>query len=162
MCHCSSVFLPTNDNLIGSTCRKTPNYDLCVSSFNSVPQSANAADVKSLADIMSSVVLKAKAQAAQSKFTELIKQGLKTQSLLTCADYYDIIIEFQISKQAYRGIKGVQPRTIALQAMDDTVALVNDCNNGLGRTFRGSPLVVMNANVINLAIVTKAIVQQLP
>ncbi|KAK9934491.1 hypothetical protein M0R45_021632 [Rubus argutus] len=94
ICHCSStsVFLPTDSNLIGLTCRKTPNYDLCVSSFNSVPQRANAADVKSLADIMSSVVLKAKAEAAQSKFTELINQGLKTQSLLTCADYYDTSI----------------------------------------------------------------------
>lgn len=145
------------DNLISQTCLKTPKPNVCVSSLESVPQSSNA-DITGLALIMSDEVLKAKAQAARNIINELIKHGPSTQSLLACTDYYGIIIEFHIGKQAHDGITGVQPRKAAQQAMDDTVYLVNECNNGLGFP-PGSPLTEMSTSVAEIATITKAIVQ---
>ncbi|PRQ40100.1 putative pectinesterase inhibitor domain, Cell wall/vacuolar inhibitor of fructosidase [Rosa chinensis] len=153
------VYLPTDANLIGQTCLQTPKPDLCVSSLESVPESSDT-DIKGLALIMSDKVLKGKAQDALKEINELIKQTpiSSNKALLACADYYGTIIEFHIEKQAHDGITGNQPRKAAQQAMDDTVYLVNECNNGLGSS-PSSPLTVMGASVADIATITKAIVQ---
>ncbi|KAL6193231.1 hypothetical protein ACLB2K_034315 [Fragaria x ananassa] len=154
-----SVYLPTDANLIAQTCQKTPKPDLFISSLKSVPGSSDA-DMKHLALIMCDKVLKGKAQNALNIINNLLKQtpiGSK-KALLACADYYTTIIEFHIEKQAHNGITGVQPRMAAQQAMDDTVYLVKECNNGLGFSSK-SPLAVTSASVDDFAAITKAMVQ---
>ncbi|XP_038991634.1 cell wall / vacuolar inhibitor of fructosidase 1-like [Hibiscus syriacus] len=108
----SFTFSPVNSrenraSLIGTTCKTTPFYNLCVSALQSDPHSSST-DIPGLAQIGANKV-KAKATATLKQITNLLEQS-KDQSLkkalLDCVDYYDAIVEYDFPTAIDAVVKG--------------------------------------------------------
>uniref|UniRef100_A0A6N2LUI1 Pectinesterase inhibitor domain-containing protein n=1 Tax=Salix viminalis TaxID=40686 RepID=A0A6N2LUI1_SALVM len=83
------------DDLINKTCRKTPDYNLCVSSLQSNPKSLDA-DVQGLADIMANITL-SNATDTLSYIQILVSQTkdpMLEQSLAYCAEVYIPVVQY--------------------------------------------------------------------
>ena len=151
ICHCKVSF-PMDANLIAQTCRKTPNYKLCVSSLQSDPRSESA-DVRGLALVMVDVV-KATATTALNRINVLLKETPKDDSLKDCADRYDSILQDDV-KVANEAITKGDPK-FAEESMNDAGGEAEDCEND----FKGrSPLTHLNKDVTDVADVAAAIVR---
>ncbi|KAK9948528.1 hypothetical protein M0R45_004099 [Rubus argutus] len=141
-----------NANLIDQTCRKTPNYSLCVSSLKSDPRSKSA-DVRGLALIMVNVV-KVKAKTTLNRINVLLKKTPKDNSLKDCADRYDTILQDDVIVANEAITKG-DPK-FAEQSMNDAGGEAEDCEND----FKGrSPLTHLNKDVTSVSGVAAAIVR---
>ncbi|KAJ9181778.1 hypothetical protein P3X46_005836 [Hevea brasiliensis] len=84
-----------SDNLIEKTCKKTPYYDLCVSSLQSNPQSSNT-DVRGLASIMGNITL-SDATNTLNYIQELINQTTDPElerPLTHCAELYISVVDY--------------------------------------------------------------------
>ena len=151
ICHCK-VFFPMDANLIDQTCRKTPNYNLCVSSLKSDPRSKSA-DVRGLALVMVNV-LKTKATTTLKRINELLKKTPRDDSLKDCHHMYLTILQADVVV-ANEAITLGDPK-FAEESMNDAGGDAEDCEDD----FKGgSPLTQLNKDVTNVADVAAAIVR---
>ncbi|KAK7247097.1 hypothetical protein RIF29_41974 [Crotalaria pallida] len=147
----SRTFHLNDEKLIENTCKKTPNYNVCIQSLKSNPRSFGA-DVGGLALIMVDV-MKAKANEAVSKIRQLQRSGSKP-GLTSCVESYDAILDDDIPEAIF-GIQAGMPK-FAEQAANDAVIEANSCQDD----FPG-PLTIQNKAMSDVASVTSAIVKLL-
>ncbi|KAL5541495.1 hypothetical protein UlMin_009205 [Ulmus minor] len=87
----------SSNNLIEETCKKTPHYELCLSSLESNPESKNS-DILGLAHIMINNVL-ANATDALDLIRNLLKQAPDPQeerSLAYCAELFIPVVKYSL------------------------------------------------------------------
>lgn len=146
-----------DEKLIENTCKRTPNYNVCLQSLKSSPGSSSA-DVTGLAQIMVKV-MKAKANDALKRIHELqrVETGPKQRrALSSCADKYKAVL-----------IADVPEATEALQKGDPKFAEdgANDAANEATyceSDFSGNSLLTKQNNAMHdVAAVTAAIVRLL-
>jgi len=141
--------------LIEQTCRRTPFYDVCISSLKSKPRSSGA-DVTGLALTMVDV-LKTKATETLNHIKALLHGSPKLKrSLRSCADSYKAIIEGDVP-EAIEALKKGNPK-FAEQGANDAADEATSCE---GRFSGRSPLTDMNKAVHDVAAVAAAIVRNL-
>ncbi|KAL7123735.1 hypothetical protein ABFS83_14G002700 [Erythranthe nasuta] len=143
-----------DENLIETTCKNTPIYQLCIATLRADPGS-NAADVAGLALIMIGAV-EAKSKEALSAVKNLLKSGSgNTEALKQCKDKYKAVLEgdVPVAKSAVRG----NPK-FAEGGMADAKVEADDCEDGFGGK---SPLTKVNGDVRDLAVVARAIIRNL-
>jgi pectinesterase inhibitor-like protein len=148
---------PNDANLIQQTCKKTPNYALCIQYLNSDPK-APSADVTGLALIMVNV-MKNKANIAVNKIHQLIATSPPDQkaALNSCASkYYNAILVADIPS-AIQALQRGNPK-FAEQGANDAANDANSCES----SFSGkSPLTAENNAMHDSSVITSAIVRLL-
>lgn len=95
--YCYVLPLDAGNDLIEKTCKRTPHYDLCVSSLESNPESSYS-DLKGLAHIMVNIVL-SKATDTLDFIRALLKQEPNTElekSLAYCAELYIPVVKYSL------------------------------------------------------------------
>ncbi|XWS14230.1 hypothetical protein CRYUN_Cryun36dG0105300 [Craigia yunnanensis] len=120
MCH----NLP--NNLIETTCKQTPFFNLCVSTLQSDPRSSTA-DVAGLAHIAADSV-NAKATATLNQITGLLKSAKDPnlqKALQSCVDSYNTIVKADIPVAIEAIVKG-NPK-FAVQSATDAANEAQDC-----------------------------------
>ncbi|GAU19171.1 hypothetical protein TSUD_89360 [Trifolium subterraneum] len=164
---------PNDANLIEQTCKKTPNYAICIKYLNSDPK-ARSADVTGLALIMVNV-MKNNANIAVNKIHQLIEKSPPSQktTLNSCASKYNAIVVADIPSaiealkkgnpkhadipSAIEALKKGNPK-FAEQGANDAAIEANSCENG----FSGkSPLSAENLDMLTASGITAAIVRNL-
>ncbi|ESW26405.1 hypothetical protein PHAVU_003G117300 [Phaseolus vulgaris] len=150
-------FLPNDESLIESTCKKTPNYNLCLQYLKASPGSSTA-DVSGLALIMVNVI-KAKANDALKIIHDLQKKGggpKQQGALSSCASNYNAVLVGDVPKATY-ALQAGDPK-FAEDGANDAANEATYCENG----FSGnSPLTKQNNAMHDVAVVTAAIVRLL-
>ncbi|KAL1372367.1 hypothetical protein HN51_002529 [Arachis hypogaea] len=142
-----------DEKLIESTCRQTPNFNLCVQSLKSFPGSATA-DVRGLGLIMVKV-MQSKANDAINKIREL-QRSAPSPALTSCASKYNAIVVGDIPEANEAFSKGM-PK-FAENGANDAANEATFCENG----FNGrSPLTQQNNAMRDVAAITAAIARQL-
>lgn len=148
-----------NKNLIEKTCKKTPNYNLCVISLSKDPRSYRA-DIKQLSLIMVDIA-KAKAVTNLKHIKELLKRSTTTgkvkQALSYCVDYYNTIVEADVQVATDALQKG--DYKFAEQYSNDAGIEANECENGFSGT--SSPLTSMNRIMHDVSAISAALVRVL-
>ncbi|XAR49713.1 hypothetical protein NMG60_11032990 [Bertholletia excelsa] len=152
--HCS---VSDQNDLVTDTCRKTPKFQLCVSTAKQDPRSRSA-DIAGLGLIIVDAV-KAKSTTIMGQIKKLIvsKPQLKGP-LKMCAEYYGLGILQGDIPQAIEALTKGDPK-FAETAMVDAGNEANYCEEGFGRS--PSPLTAMNKEVNDLAAVATAISRML-
>ncbi|XWS08468.1 hypothetical protein CRYUN_Cryun40dG0004800 [Craigia yunnanensis] len=145
-------------NLIETTCKRTPFYNLCVSTLQSDPRSSSA-NVAGLA-LIGADKLKAKATATLGQITGLLK-GAKDpklkMALRVCVDYYNAIIKYDIAVVIEAVTKG-NPK-FGVEAATDAANEADACE----RKFKNQPKFPISGNKVvhDLAAVVASIIQLL-
>ncbi|XP_022761287.1 cell wall / vacuolar inhibitor of fructosidase 1-like [Durio zibethinus] len=167
---CSFTFLPVSQNsalelqgnggnLIETTCKKTPFYNLCVSTLQSDPRGSSA-DVAGLARIGADKV-KEKATATLGQITGLLtgaKDPKLKMALRDCVDYYNAIIKYDVPVAIEAIAKG-NPK-FGVQSLNDAANEADACE----RKFQNQPKFPIsdsNKVVHDLSAVVASIVQLL-
>ncbi|KAG8385163.1 hypothetical protein BUALT_Bualt03G0013200 [Buddleja alternifolia] len=137
-----------DETLIETTCKNTPNYQLCISTLRASPKSATA-DVEGLGLIMVDAV-KDKAEAALSGINKL--KWLHPEmgdALEECRRAYKAVLTADIPEAVAGLTKGV-PK-FAEFGMADAAWEAEICEGGFERVDGGSPLKGVNKDVHDLA-----------
>lgn len=149
-------------DFIESTCKNTPNDQLCVSTLQSDPRSFDATEV----DVLGLVIvdaIKSKATAAM----EIIKNLRSSSSsnsgpdlggpLFECSVQYNAILKADVPVAIEALTKGI-PK-FADHGMVDAAVEAQGCENG----FQGSnsPLTDINQAVFDLSLVARSIIKML-
>nr|KYP52607.1 Pectinesterase inhibitor [Cajanus cajan] len=154
--HCRTLHR-NDERLIESTCKKTPNYNVCLQYLKASPESSSA-DVTGLALIMVKVI-KAKANDALKIIHELQRVGSgpkQRKALSSCADKYKAILIADVP-QATEALQKGDPK-FAEDGANDAANEATYCEN----EFSGkSPLTKQNNAMHDVAAVTAAIVRLL-
>ncbi|OIW00162.1 hypothetical protein TanjilG_29152 [Lupinus angustifolius] len=156
-CH-SRTFNPKNDKLIESTCKKTPNYIVCINSLKPSPGSSSA-DVRGLALIMVKV-METKANDALNKIHELqrVLTGHNQKvALNSCASKYNAILVADIPSATEALQKG-DPK-FAEDGANDAANEATYCETDYPAGTL--PLTKWNNAMHDVAAVTAAIVRSL-
>ncbi|EEF36859.1 cell wall / vacuolar inhibitor of fructosidase 1 [Ricinus communis] len=150
-------------NLIEKTCRKTPYYQLCISTLVSNPHSFDA-DIEGLAKIMVHTI-DAKATHTLNRINELLEQSQRgsrshdqkeQQELRDCADRYNEILKGDVP-QAMQALHKGNFRS-AKERTFDAAAEAISCEE----EFSGqSPLSDMNMKVHDISVVAASILKQI-
>lgn len=156
----SSIF-PQEEpsNLIEKTCKKTPHYDLCISSLESNPQSSDA-DLNGLAKIMVSIVLSNTTSTLdyiQALLKEAPEPGLQ-RALANCAELYIPVVKYSLPQAIEALSEGHYG--FANYGISDAAKEADACE----KTFSGSiksPLTDRNSIVHDLSDVATAIINAL-
>ncbi|RDX94088.1 Cell wall / vacuolar inhibitor of fructosidase 1, partial [Mucuna pruriens] len=150
--HCRAL-VPNDEKLIENTCKKTPNYSVCLQSLKASPGSSSA-DVTGLAQIMVKV-MKAKANDALRRIHELQRVGSGPQerkALSSCADKYKAVLIADVP-QATEALQKGDPK-FAEDGANDAANEATYCESD----FSGkSPLTKQNNAMHDVAAVTAAI-----
>ncbi|CAN1195120.1 Cell wall / vacuolar inhibitor of fructosidase 1 [Linum perenne] len=145
-------------DLIRQTCKKTPDYMLCVISLITDLRGRKAEDVRTLALVMINVV-NGKATAASNEIKRLLIKSepeLK-EPLMNCEEAYRVIIEDDVSV-AIEAVNLLDPK-FGEEAMNDAADESDACERGFDGGKR-SPLYGVNKSVRNVADVASAIIRQ--
>ncbi|XVF38897.1 hypothetical protein REPUB_Repub20aG0142500 [Reevesia pubescens] len=166
----SFTFIPVNQisalelqgngaNLIETTCKRTPFYNLCVSTLQSDPRGSNA-DGAGLAHIGADK-LKVKATATLRQITGLLK-GAKDpklkMALRKCFDLYNIIIKYDVPV-AIQAVSLGDPK-FGVQYLTDAAIEADSCE----RSFKNQPKFPISSSnkvVHDLSNVVASIIQLL-
>lgn len=143
-------------DLIESTCKNTPNYELCLSTLRSDPRSSSA-DVAGLGLIVVDAV-KAKATSIVDTINKLKKSKPEYKHQLEdCSSRYNAILKADVPEAVEALTKG-DPK-FAEDGMADAAVEAQACENG----FKGSnsPLSYESKAVYNLSVVARAIIRML-
>lgn len=145
----SSSFVIKDNNLIESTCKSTPNYDLCVSTLKSDPKSGDA-DVAGLGLIVVNVV-----QAKSEVELNAIAQ-LSDPKLSECVTDYKIILNDLIPsvRQAVPG----NPK-FGVDGMNGVAHIADQCVNSLAGLSQ--PIPADNKLVGDLSRISVSIIEKL-
>ncbi|KAK7388029.1 hypothetical protein VNO78_22830 [Psophocarpus tetragonolobus] len=153
---CRSL-LGNDEKLIEKTCRKTPNYNLCLQYLKASPGSSSVT-VTGLAQIMVGV-MKAKANDALKTIYELqrVRAGPKQKrALASCADKYKAVLIADVP-QATEALQKGDPK-FAEDGANDAANEATFCETD----FSGnSPLTKQNNAMHDVAAITAAIVRLL-
>ncbi|KAL2338927.1 hypothetical protein Fmac_013373 [Flemingia macrophylla] len=155
--HCRTL-IPNNEKLIEKTCKKTPNYNVCLESLKASPESSSA-DVTGLAEIMVKVI-KAKASDGLKRIHELqrVEAGTKQKrALSSCADKYKAILIADVP-QATEALQKGDPK-FAEDGVNDAANEATYCENEF--SSGKSPLTKQNNDMHDVSAVTAAIVRLL-
>ncbi|XP_058730269.1 cell wall / vacuolar inhibitor of fructosidase 1-like [Vicia villosa] len=151
---------PLNDeklsSLIENTCKKTPNYNICIQSLKQ-NSGSSVADVTGLAQIMVKV-MKAKANDGLNKIHQLqrVRNGGARKVLSSCGDKYRAILVADIP-QAIEALEKGDPK-FAEDGANDAANEASYCES----EFNGkSPLTIQNNAMHDVSVVTAAMVRQL-
>ncbi|KAL3641876.1 hypothetical protein CASFOL_012691 [Castilleja foliolosa] len=154
--HTNAKSQQNDQTLIETTCKRTPNYPLCIKTIRAEPTSSNA-DVAGLGLILVQAV-KTKSKMALSSARRLGKtQPKMAKPLKECADVYKAVIEADVP-MAEQSIRG-NPK-FAENGMADAAVEADVCE----AAFRGvakSPLTAENNAVRDVAVVARAIIRNL-
>ncbi|CAI0626494.1 unnamed protein product [Linum tenue] len=149
------------NRLIKETCKKTPDFDLCVSSLSAAPRAARATTVRELALAMIHVV-EARATTTSLYIKRLAKtasfRGEEEAALKACEFYYGIIIDYDVPG-AVTEVRYANPK-FGVDSMVDSAREAELCEE----EFRGgnkSPLTGRNMAVRRLANVAVAIIKSI-
>ncbi|XP_022760929.1 cell wall / vacuolar inhibitor of fructosidase 1-like [Durio zibethinus] len=154
----SFTFFPlsySDNNLIETTCKKTPFFDLCVSTLKSDPRSSTA-DVAGLALIAADSV-KAKALATLNQVTGLIKSATDPKLLKAlnhCFDSYNNILQVDIAAAIQAIVK--RDSKFAVNSATDAANKAQGCDNGFANPPK-SPISNGNKAVHDLSVVLESI-----
>ncbi|XP_015867826.2 cell wall / vacuolar inhibitor of fructosidase 1 [Ziziphus jujuba] len=150
--------LPMDEKLIESTCRQTPNYDLCVSSLKSDPKSSTA-DVPGLALILVNLI-KSKATETLNQIDSLLKRGPgagEKQALDSCHSKYHAILEGDVPQAIEALTKGNYK--FAEDGANDAANEANSCESDF--PSGSSPLTDMNKYVHDVSAIAATVVSTL-
>jgi pectinesterase inhibitor-like protein len=157
---CSIFPLDKSGNLIQQICKKTPNYDLCLSSLLSNPESSNV-DVKGLAQIMADILL-GNVSDSLNYIEGLVKQAPEEQlerCLAYCAELYIPVVKYTLP-QAIEALSKGQYR-FANYGISDVAKEADTCEKKFSSSSIQSPLTDMNNLLESLSDVAVAIVNTL-
>ncbi|MBA0749719.1 hypothetical protein Gogos_003617 [Gossypium gossypioides] len=143
-------------NLIQTTCKKTPFYDLCVLTLKSDPRSSTA-DVSGLARIVADSV-NAKAIATLNQISALlksVKDPTLEKALEGCIVSYNTIIQADIPV-AIDAIEKNNPK-FAVQSATDAGNEAQACENSFAEKPSNSPIFSGNKAVHDLSVVLQSI-----
>ncbi|KAJ7955264.1 Pectinesterase inhibitor-like protein [Quillaja saponaria] len=151
------IILPNDANLIDQTCKKTPNYDVCVSSLQSDPRS-NDADVRGQARILVDVINSDSTQTLNEikKLLQGSPEPTVKEALQACADKYNAILKGDVP-QAVEGLDKGNFK-FAESGANDAANEADSCERGLSSK---STLTKLNTQVQDVAVVTAAVVRLL-
>lgn len=144
-------------DLVESTCKRTPNYELCVKVVSADPRAQGAADMATLAMIMVDAV-KAKSEETATMINNLQKTrpDLKTP-LEECAFQYKVILTASIP-EAHDALRKGNPK-FAEDGVAGSSGSAQECE--LGFQKGQSPLTAFNTQVHDLSDVARAIIRNL-
>ncbi|KAL2459358.1 Cell wall/vacuolar inhibitor of fructosidase 1 [Forsythia ovata] len=143
-----------DQNLIETTCRNTPNYQLCISTLSANPGSINT-DVTGLGLIMVDAV-KTKAKETSNAIKKLKGSQPELRNALSdCAGRYNAILEADVPEAVEALIKG-DPK-FAEDGMADSSLEAVVCEESFKQVT--SPLTVLNNAVRDLSDVARAIIR---
>lgn len=143
-------------SLIENTCKKTPNYNICLQSLKE-NSGSSVADVTGLAQIMVKV-MKAKANDGLNKIHQLqrVRNIGARKALSSCGDKYKAILVADIP-QAIEALEKGDPK-FAEDGANDAANEASYCES----EFNGkSPLTIQNNAMHDVSAVTAAMVRQL-
>ncbi|XVF66079.1 hypothetical protein PTKIN_Ptkin10aG0005500 [Pterospermum kingtungense] len=158
----SLTFFPVSysaSTIIESTCKKTPSFDLCVSTLQADPRSSSA-DVADLARIAADTV-NAKATATLNQITLLLTTATDPnlkKALQDCVDKYNAIIKADIPTAIDAIVKG-NPK-FAISSATDAANEAQSCENGFADPLK-SPITDSNKAVHDLSSVLESIASSL-
>jgi pectinesterase inhibitor-like protein len=152
---------PKNSNdLIEQTCKKTPNYALCIQYLKPYSSSSNAS-VNGLAIIMFGI-MKDKALDTQGKIHTIVADILPRDPfvpkapLLECNNLYESIIVADVTR-AINALQGSPDLKLAESCANDAKSKANKCE--LKFKIGDSPLTDENNDMNDVAILAAAIVR---
>lgn len=146
-----------NINLIETTCKNTPNYDLCLSTLQSDSRTADITDISGLALVIVDAI-KVKATLALDEIKKLQNSNPEYNfHLFECGVLYNAILKADVPEAMEGLIKGV-PK-FAEAAMDDAALEVRVCEQRFEEDI--TPLTDMNKAVYDLSVVAKSIIRLL-
>ncbi|XWS38915.1 hypothetical protein CRYUN_Cryun18bG0004400 [Craigia yunnanensis] len=151
---CLPVSYSASD-LIETTCKQTPFFDLCVSTLQADPRSSSA-DVAGLAHIAADSV-NAKATATLNQITGLLKSAGDPnllKALQGCVDKYNAIIQADIPVAIEAIVKG-NPK-FAVSSATDAANEAQNCENSFANP-PNSPITDSNKAVHDLSTVLESI-----
>lgn len=156
-----SSILPLDDSnsLIAKTCKKTPHYDLCVSSLASNPDSSGA-DLNGLAQIMVNIVL-SNTSSTLDYIQALLDQAPEPElqrALANCAELYIPVVKFSLPQAIEALISG--HFGFANYGISDAAKEAVACDKAFSGKIE-SPLTDRNSIVRDLADVATAIIKLL-
>lgn len=142
--------------LIETSCKKTPNYDLCVSTLRHSPHSATV-DVAGLGLILVDVV-KSKAEAAMSAVEDLRRRHPEMRSALDqCSRSYNAVVVADVPEAVEALTKGV-PK-FAESGMADAAWEAEICERSFQMVAGTTPLSGVNKEMHDLAEVAVGIIR---
>ncbi|XP_017974170.1 PREDICTED: cell wall / vacuolar inhibitor of fructosidase 1 [Theobroma cacao] len=147
------------NNLVETTCKKTPFYNLCLSTLQSDPRSSRA-DLAGLVHIGADKV-KARATATLRQIIGLLRAAKdpKLQTALRdCVDLYDTIIKYDMPVTIEAVAKG-NPK-FGVQGATDAANEADDCERRFGNP-PNSPISGSNKAVHDLCAIVASIAQLL-
>ncbi|KAL2459357.1 Cell wall/vacuolar inhibitor of fructosidase 1 [Forsythia ovata] len=156
MFHLHGIPQEKDQNLIETTCKNTPNYQLCISTLRANPGSINT-DVAGLGLIMVDAV-KAKAKETRNAIEKL--KGSRPElgnALNECTKGYNAILEADVPEAVEALTKG-NPKFAENGMADSSVEAVL-CEDRFKQVT--SPLTVLNNAVRDLSDVARAIIRNL-
>lgn len=143
-------------DLISKTCKKTPHYDLCLSSLQSSPQSSNS-DISGLARIMADLVL-SNATDTLNYIHGLLKQSPEEdlqRPLANCAELYIPVVKYSLPQSIDALSNGHYG--FANYGISDAAKQAQACEKGFSGSTE-SPLTDRNTLVSSLSNVAVAII----
>ncbi|GFQ04444.1 cell wall / vacuolar inhibitor of fructosidase 1 [Phtheirospermum japonicum] len=147
-----------DQTLIETTCKNTPNYQLCISTIHASPSSAGA-DVAGLGLIVVDAV-RAKTEAATSAIDKLKQlHPDMTRALEKCRDTYDAVLKADVPEAVAALKKGI-PK-FAESGMADVAWEAEICEGGFKEVGAESPLRGVNKDLHDLAEVAVGIIRNL-
>lgn len=155
MSHVHGIPQRKDENLIQTTCRNTPNYQLCISILKANPTSIKE-DVAGLGLIMVAAV-KSKAKQTMKAISNLkVSRPELRYALNDCSDRYNAILvgDVPVAEAALRG----NPK-FAENAMADSSIEAVACEQNFKKVR--SPLTGFNNGMRGLADVARAIIRNL-
>ncbi|XP_055814168.1 cell wall / vacuolar inhibitor of fructosidase 1-like [Solanum dulcamara] len=151
-----------NNNLVESTCKNTPNYELCLKTLSSDKRSETAGDVTTLALIMVDAI-KSKANQAANTISKLRQSNPPLawkDPLKKCAFSYKVILTVSMPEAIEALTKG-NPK-FAEDAMVGSSGDAQECEEYFkATTTKYLPLSKLNIVVHELSDVGRAIVRNL-
>ncbi|XP_062108835.1 cell wall / vacuolar inhibitor of fructosidase 1 [Humulus lupulus] len=157
--YCYVLPLDEGNGLIENTCKKTPHYDLCVSTLESNPESSGS-DLRGLAHVMVDTVL-SKATDNLDFIRALLKQAPDEQlekSLANCAEIYIPVVKYSLP-QVIDALTGGH-FGFANYGISDTAKQAQACEKNFSG-FDKSPLAERNNLLHDLSEVAAAIINVL-
>ncbi|KAL3351192.1 hypothetical protein AABB24_019677 [Solanum stoloniferum] len=148
-----------NNNLVETTCKNTPNYNLCVKTLSLDKRSQTAGDITTLALIMVDAI-KSKANQAANTISKL-RHSNPPQAwkdpLKNCAFSYKVILTASMPEAIEALTKG-DPK-FAEDAMVGTSGDAQECEDNF--KSKSPPLSKLNIDVHDLSDINRAIIRNL-
>ncbi|CAI9119045.1 OLC1v1020699C1 [Oldenlandia corymbosa var. corymbosa] len=150
-----------NHDLIESTCKNTPNYQLCITTLESDPRSLDPNTSVFGLGLIVVDALKNKATATMEKINRLKGSNIPDFAIpvMECSMMYNAILKADIPV-AIEGLRKGVPK-FAESGMDDAALEVQNCDNSFKKQVKYSPISGMNQDVYDLSLVAKSIIRLL-